>query len=219
MRFLVLGPPRVVTDHGDVRLGVPRQQALLVALVLNANRPVPGNRLVECLWPRRPRYAALDLRALVNGLHEALGSVDKAAAERLAKAGDGFALHLEPGEADCLQFTHLLGQGEAALAADDFYAAAHLFTEAMSLWRGTAGGGVVAYGSLRRQLAALEALRPRTIERIVKAWSAVDDAPDEAAEVRPNRHRWEQPRRRAGGAAGRPRSRRGAGRAPAGPGQ
>jgi hypothetical protein len=179
MRFLVLGPPVVVGDHGAVRLGPVEQQALLVALVLNANRPVPAHSLIDGVWRRRPGTGLTDLRVAINGLHEVLGAADRAVADRLVQAGGGYLLRLRQEEADCLRFGHLLGQGQAALAADDVYAAAHLFTEAMSLWRGAAGAGIPAYGWLRRRLDELEELRASTIRRVVRASAALDEQPDD----------------------------------------
>jgi DNA-binding SARP family transcriptional activator len=179
MRFLVLGPPVVIGDHGAVALGPVEQQALLMALVLNANRPVPAYSLIDAVWRRRPGSGLTDLRVAVNGLHEALGAADRAVADRLVQAGGGYLLRLGQEEADCLQFGHLLGQGQAALAGGDVYAAAHLFTEAMSLWRGAAGAGITAYGWLRRQLDELEELRRSTTEQVVRASLALDDGPEE----------------------------------------
>ncbi|MGV9779501.1 AfsR/SARP family transcriptional regulator, partial [Streptosporangium sp. NPDC003464] len=70
MRFSVLGTLEVRSgDHRLVRLGAAKQRTLLAVLLLNVNRPVPADRLVEALWPQRPpRTAAVALRTYVSAL-------------------------------------------------------------------------------------------------------------------------------------------------------
>ena len=174
MRFLVLGQPVVVSDGRRLSVGPPEQRALLVALVLNANRPVPASRLIDGIWQDRRKSALTELRTTVNGLHEALGSLDREVADRLTRAVGGYLLSIEPDEADSLQFLGLLGQGRDALVANNFQVAVDLLTEAMSLWRGPIGSGVAVFGWLRAQLAELEDLRPRAVERVAEAWRGLE---------------------------------------------
>ena len=73
MRFDVLGPVRVSRDGADLDLGPHKQRALLVALLLTPNRPVPSDRIVELLWGDEPPPAVTaSLHGYVAGLRRVL---------------------------------------------------------------------------------------------------------------------------------------------------
>ena len=48
--FRILGPLEVSDETGPIALGGQRQRALLAALLLEAGRVVPTDRLVDLLW-------------------------------------------------------------------------------------------------------------------------------------------------------------------------
>ncbi|MGW0226534.1 AfsR/SARP family transcriptional regulator, partial [Streptomyces tendae] len=50
MRFLVLGPLRLMDDEKQIALGGDRRRATLGLLLLNANREVATSKLLEGLW-------------------------------------------------------------------------------------------------------------------------------------------------------------------------
>ena len=54
MEYRVLGPLEVVGDDGPLALGGAKQRALLALFVLNANRVVSRERLVDGLWGDDP---------------------------------------------------------------------------------------------------------------------------------------------------------------------
>jgi DNA-binding SARP family transcriptional activator len=56
MEFRVLGPLAVLGEDGPLRLGGAKQRALLALLLLNSNRVVTLERLIDSLWATtRPR--------------------------------------------------------------------------------------------------------------------------------------------------------------------
>src|SRR6188768_1366724 len=72
--FRILGPLEVDGPGGPMALGGQRQRALLAALLLEAGRVVPMDRLVDELWGEEPpRTATTSLHNSVSRLRRALG--------------------------------------------------------------------------------------------------------------------------------------------------
>src|SRR5262249_54453003 len=93
MEFRILGPLEVVENGQALELGGQKQRALLAALLLEANRVVSADRLIEALWPERPPDTAVKaLQVYVSQLRKALGrdGVErKAPGYRLPAGGGG----------------------------------------------------------------------------------------------------------------------------------
>ena len=58
MDFRILGPLEVVEGGESLELGGLKQRALLALLVLEANRPVSRERLIDALWEDEPTATA-----------------------------------------------------------------------------------------------------------------------------------------------------------------
>jgi DNA-binding SARP family transcriptional activator len=66
VQFSILGPIEIYGDAGEVRLTAQQQRALLALLLLQANRVVAKDVLIDRLWGERPpRTAATSLQ---NGI-------------------------------------------------------------------------------------------------------------------------------------------------------
>ena len=67
MEFAILGPLVVRMDGQDVLPAAPKPRALLVRLLVDANRPVTPERLVDDLWDGEPpRSAAQTLQSVAS---------------------------------------------------------------------------------------------------------------------------------------------------------
>ena len=81
MDFVVLGEVEARVDGRTLRLGGPKQLAMLAMLLLAANRPVSRDRLIEGLWGEAPpRSAVQTLDDYVSKLRRLLG--DRARLDR-----------------------------------------------------------------------------------------------------------------------------------------
>src|SRR5919109_4501365 len=117
MDFRILGPLEVWADGERLELGGQKQRALLAMLLLDANRVVSRDRLIEALWEDEPPETALKaLQVYVSQLRKLLGK------ERLVTRTPGYLLRVEPDELDLTRFEHL-----AEIGRPD---------EALALWRG-----------------------------------------------------------------------------------
>jgi predicted ATPase/DNA-binding SARP family transcriptional activator len=137
MEIRVLGPVEVVVD-GQVRpLPGGGERELLALLALSAGRVVAVPVLVDGLWgedlPANPGNA---LQVRVSKLRRALSSAGALSALVLTRA-PGYLLDVDPRRVDALRFTDRVAAARA-IADSDPVAAATLYREALSCWRGGA---------------------------------------------------------------------------------
>jgi DNA-binding SARP family transcriptional activator len=115
----LLGPMEL--DHRGVSapLGGRAQRALLARLLLDANRTVAVERLVDDLWGEEAPASALKMvHVYVSNLRKVLPD------GMLVTRPPGYAVELDPESLDLVRFERLRAQGR--------------FREALSLWRGSA---------------------------------------------------------------------------------
>jgi len=116
----LLGPVRAVRAGRELRLGGPRQRAVLALLVVEAGRVVPAGRLIEELWRGDPPPgAATTLRSYVSRLRGLL-----APDATLVALGGGYLLTLGSGRVDAVEFERLAGAGRALADVADVEALA-----------------------------------------------------------------------------------------------
>jgi DNA-binding SARP family transcriptional activator len=160
--FKILGSIEAVQDGEAVALGGPRQRALLGRLLLDANRVVAADRLVEDLWDDPPREAHAALQNQVSRLRKAIG-------DRVVTKAPGYLVRVEPGELDLDRFRELVAHSGATA---DLAERSRLLRKADSVFGGTpladveapfAAAESVALDELR--LAAVEARIDSDLER------------------------------------------------------
>jgi DNA-binding SARP family transcriptional activator len=131
--FRLLGPLEAVVDGTPVRLAAEKPRALLALLLLNRNRVVPTERLVDELWGEEPPARATKaLQVYVSQLRKALGP------DRLVTRSPGYELRVDEGELDVARFESLVTAAREQLSAGNAKAAAKGLREALDLWRGPA---------------------------------------------------------------------------------
>jgi predicted ATPase/DNA-binding SARP family transcriptional activator len=127
VEYRILGPLEVEGNNGPLRLGERKQRALLALLLLNANRVVSRERLIDLLWDERPPASAVTkLQGHVSGLRKVLP------ASALVTRAPGYLLEVEPEAIDMHRFERLVrdaGQTDPGRAAE-------LLRGALALWRG-----------------------------------------------------------------------------------
>ncbi|MFC3995253.1 BTAD domain-containing putative transcriptional regulator [Nocardiopsis sediminis] len=131
LRFGVLGPLRVHAGERAVELNAVKPRMLLATLLLDADRVVPLDTIVEALWPQRPpRSAVANVRTYASALRSALGG------DRLRSEVGGYAIRVEPGELDLHTFDDLVRRAAAARGAGRHEEALGLLDDALGYWRG-----------------------------------------------------------------------------------
>src|SRR4051794_16188852 len=162
MQFRILGALEVSDSDGTLPLAGAKQRALLALLLLNANRVVASDRLVNDLWGDHPPDKATSaLHVQVSGLRKLLaGANGTARAEDgvLVTQSPGYMLRVAEGELDVSEFLAELASGREALAVGDASAAAERLRRALSLWRGPALADLAFEPWAQTEIARLEEL-------------------------------------------------------------
>ena len=164
LEYRVLGPLEATVDGQSVVLGPPRNRALLVLLLAQANQVVPSTRLIDELWGEDPAPSAANiLQGAVSQLRKALGR------NAIDTRGTGYAVRVEPDQLDVHRFERLADAGSAALETGRFDEAADSLAEALGLWRGEALGDLAGEDAVYQVAARLEELRLTVRERMLEA--------------------------------------------------
>jgi len=134
VEFRLLGDVEVWVDGRLVDVGHARQRGVLVALLVEANRPVPADLLLDRMWTGRlPQRARNALSGYVSRLRQLLPAADVT----IARQPGGYRLTVDPMAVDLHRFDYLVGLARTTTGEDE---AGALFEQALGLWRGDAFG-------------------------------------------------------------------------------
>src|SRR3954465_9567731 len=113
MEFRLLGPLEVRAGDGPLPLGGEKQRALLALLLLNANRVVSRERLIDELWGDEPPETAVTMvQVYVSRLRKVLSPGS------LVTRGPGYVLEVEADELDLSRFERLVADARLADPAE-----------------------------------------------------------------------------------------------------
>ena len=159
----LLGPVRAWRNGAEITLGGNQARALLALLLLNANRLVTKEQLIEALWDEPPPTASKVVQVTASRLRKVLGG------DVLLSEPRGYRLEVEPGGTDLGRFTALACAGREALAAGRLAEASRNFGLGLELWRGEALADVKDAPFVAAERRRLEELRVAAVEDRVDA--------------------------------------------------
>jgi len=146
----LLGPVEAWAGTAQLRVGEPRQRAVLAALACDAGRVVGTQTLIDRIWGEEPPETAR--HSLQSHLARVRSVLKQAAAEdgqpvQLERRSGGYVLEIELERVDLHLFRRLV---ERAQSGDcDTAQRTALLREAVGLWRGEALAGVRGDWALR----------------------------------------------------------------------
>jgi DNA-binding SARP family transcriptional activator len=182
MEFRILGPLEVWHDDRPLPISGEMRRALLALLLLNANRVVPTERLIDELWGEDPpETGAKALQMHVSQLRKALES--ESATSVLITRRPGYLVQVQSDALDLDRFERLTGEGELALAKGAPADAAERLRGALALWRGPALAEFSFAAFARAATARLEELRLAALEKRIEADLALGRHADLVAEL------------------------------------
>src|SRR3954454_22722908 len=113
----MLGPVRLCAAGEVVELGPARQRAVLVALAVDAGRPVPVETLIDRVWDDDPPGGArAGLYSYLTRLRRLLAQAEPGGEPvRITSRPSGYLLDLDPERVDAHRFERLIerSRGEA----------------------------------------------------------------------------------------------------------
>ena len=149
MEFRILGPLEAIEDGCGVDLGAQKHRALLAVLLLDANRVVSPDRLIDALWEDAPPETVQKaLQVYVSHLRKVVGR------DRLERKAPGYVLHVDAGELDLEQFALLRADGR--------------LRDALGLWRGPPLAEFAHLRFAETEIERLEELRLTCLEERIE---------------------------------------------------
>lgn len=165
VEFRILGSLQVLKGGRALPLGGAKQRGLLALLLLDRNRVVPRDRLIDALWPDDPpASAANSVHVYVSRLRRLLEGEAPGDGSTLVTEAPGYSLRTPAGAVDADEFERLVGEGRTALAAGSFAAAEQVLSTGLALWRGPALADLASELYAQPEIARLEALRLEALE-------------------------------------------------------
>src|SRR5712691_7174767 len=163
-QFSLLGPLSLSRDGEPTAIGGQKPRALLAALLLEPNRVVSRDRLIDALWGELPPDTARNtIQVYVSQLRKLLPD------GALETAPPGYRLVVDPETVDVFQFVRLGDEGRSRLAAGDAAGAAETLRAALGLWRGAPLADLAEEPFAQAEIARLEELRLATLEDRIDA--------------------------------------------------
>jgi DNA-binding SARP family transcriptional activator len=133
----LLGPVEVWFDDERIDLGFPRQRTLFAMLLVEANRLVTLDSLIDRIWAEHPpTRASHAVYADVSKLRRAL---TPASGLRLVRHTGGYLIEADPATIDLHCFRAFRSRAHSGDNDED---TAALLDEALALWRGDAFAGL-----------------------------------------------------------------------------
>src|SRR6201996_700040 len=137
LQFGVLGPLQLWMDGALVPLGAPKQRAVLAMLVMNRNRAVSVDVLIDAVWDQSPVPAArTSIHSYVSNLRRMLGGASRDPNQVLASVPPGYQLSVADTDCDLGRFITEKNAGVHAAAAGRFEEASSFLAAALAEWRG-----------------------------------------------------------------------------------
>jgi SARP family transcriptional regulator, regulator of embCAB operon len=135
--FGVLGPLVMTANGTRVALGAPKQRAVLAMLLINRNRPVSVDSLIDAVWDSDPVPAArTSIQSYVSTLRRLIRSAGGNPHTVLASAPPGYQLSVADADCDVGRFLTEKTAGVRAAAAGRFEEASSHLSAALGEWRG-----------------------------------------------------------------------------------
>src|SRR6266511_6338211 len=159
MEFRILGPLQVLDEGHELPLGGGRNITKHTVLLLDPNRVVSRDRLIDELWGGSPPDPApTALQVYVSQLRKALGR------DLILTQPPGYLIRVSDGELDLDRFERLV----ATARAEEPTQAARLLREGLALWRG-APLAELGDSFARAERARLEEQRLAALEQRIEA--------------------------------------------------
>jgi DNA-binding SARP family transcriptional activator/tetratricopeptide (TPR) repeat protein len=167
VQFFLLGPLLVRREGIAVPVPAGKQQVLLAALLLNANRPVGVGQLAETLWGSKPPPSARQsLQNHVMRLRRCLADTGRS---RIIAQPDGYLIRIQGDELDVDRFEAALAVARQCARTGSWAEAAAVLRTGLAMWRGEPLAGVLSDALALREVPRLVEMRLQASEILIDA--------------------------------------------------
>ena len=176
LRFSVLGPLAADREGSPIKLGAPKQRAVLAMLIASPNQAVSVGRLITSIWgaDASENYRR-SLQTYVSNLRAVLDT-------EIPRHADSYVLAVDPISIDAVRFENALEQTRASIATDPGRSAARL-RELLAMWRGRPYADVAMIDGIQAEINRLNELRLTAVELRIDAELAAGRHRELIAEV------------------------------------
>ncbi|MGW2283034.1 AfsR/SARP family transcriptional regulator [Streptomyces sp. NPDC001770] len=158
----MLGPLQVRGKDGPLRVPPGRQEVILAALLLEANRVVGTSYLVDLIWEDNPpETARTQVQICVSRLRKLLAGADSTVS--ISTRPPGYVLQVDTGDVDSLLFTGLVAMARRHRDEGEPEKAVTLLKSAVALGQGDSLTGL-ASGPLANKARKLDEERLSAVE-------------------------------------------------------
>ncbi|MFF0428491.1 BTAD domain-containing putative transcriptional regulator [Streptomyces sp. NPDC004520] len=143
MELRILGSIELWTGSALADLGPARQRSILGVLLVDPERPVPLEALVDRVWGDQPPTGVRNVvHTYITRLRRALARASAGLAEPigLVRTPAGYQVSADPGTVDLVRFRRLVKRAQQEGLGDQERSA--LLQQALHMWRGDALGGM-----------------------------------------------------------------------------
>ncbi|MFI6901836.1 BTAD domain-containing putative transcriptional regulator [Nonomuraea sp. NPDC050394] len=134
MRFKILGPLLVEHEGQELHLGGSLQRVVMAMLLLEANRVVPLERMIEAAWGENPPGTARNqVQIRISQLRRVLHDTAQPY-HTLITRSPGYVVKVDPARLDLTEFDDLITRARG----EEPERAARTLRAALALWRGPA---------------------------------------------------------------------------------
>lgn len=156
LQFGVLGPLQVSVNGAEAPLGAAKQRAVLAMLLINRNRTVAIDSLIDAAWQQQPPpEARASLHAHISRLRRLVGGAGLDPAAVLVSAHPGYRLNVADEACDIGRFASEQKAGIRTAAAGRFEQASNHLSAALAEWRGPVLEDLRDFGFVEAFAAAL----------------------------------------------------------------
>ncbi|MEU4566134.1 AfsR/SARP family transcriptional regulator [Micromonospora sp. NPDC023956] len=136
MQYYFLGTVSVEENGAPVLVSGSRNRNLLAALLLDANKTVSVERLIDAVWHQQPPDTAR--QQIQNRLGRIRRHFTPTTEQRIVRVGGGYRLEIDENRIDGYRFRALWVKAVRARDSDQLDHSAELLRDGLGLWRGSA---------------------------------------------------------------------------------
>ncbi|RAY11929.1 activator protein [Actinomadura craniellae] len=176
MRYEVLGPLRIVDEHGGSFISGRKIETVLAVLLVRAGGVVTFDQLMAEIWgDTPPRRASAAIYVYISQLRKHLKRPGRSSSEIITRA-PGYVLQLGSDELDANSFIRLVNTGREHSREGRHREASRCFQSALDLWHGPVLGDLRGGGSIIEGFATwLEEVRLECTEMLMDSYLQLGD--------------------------------------------